>query len=180
MMAGFLPRWGRVLVGMLVILSLMGCGSPPLSTESAPLNSEYTDEQPAISGSGRYIAFVSNREGRRQLLLYDLQEAGFVPLPRLNRPGAIAETPSLSNNARYIVYVTSGSGRPEIELYDRITYRSRVLTSGLRGWVRNPSISPDGRYISFETSLRGQWDVQVLDRGSNIELDLLDGQDDAT
>lgn len=171
-----LRRLGIFMGLMGLLLTLSACSSQPQPSEPGELNSLYTDEQPALSGSGRYLALVSNRDGHRQLLLYDLEEQGFIPLPRLNRQDAIAETPSLSNNARYIVYVASGSGRPEIELYDRITQSAQVLTAGYRGWVRHPSISPDGRYIAFESSIRGQWDIQILDRGSNIELDLAEGR----
>lgn len=167
-----LHRLGRGIALLLLLLALGACSAPPASTGPLPLNSLYTDEQPALSGSGRYLALVSNRDERRRLLLYDLEEQTFVSLPRLNRADAIAESPSLSNNARYIVYVASDSGRPEIELYDRVTHTAQVMTAGFRGWVRHPTISPDGRYIAFESSIRGQWDIQILDRGSHIELDL--------
>ena len=145
-----------------------------LSTNPVGLNSAYTDEQPVLSGSGRFLAFISGRDGRRRLLLYDLQEQQLVDLPWLNRRDAIAEHPSISNNARYIIYVASDSGRPEVELYDRVTQLVQVLTGGYRGWFRNPSISPDGRYIAFESGREGQWDIQMIDRGGNVELDVLD------
>ncbi|MFQ3617739.1 MAG: biopolymer transporter Tol [Cyanobacteriota bacterium] len=146
---------------------------PERAGPPVPLNSQYTDEQPALSGNGQYVAFVSNRKGDRGILLYDLKRQQFVDLPRLNRWDAVAERPSLSNTARYIVYVASGSGRPEVELYDRITKQAQVLTYGYRGWVRNPSISPDGRYVAFELGRDGKWTIQILDRGPGIELDLL-------
>lgn len=164
-------------VGCLCLLLLLtACSAPTTTLTPAPLNSPFTDDQPALSGSGRYLAFVSNRAGRHQLLLYDLQAQALVDLPRLNRRHAIAESPSISNNARYIVYVTSDRGRPEIELYDRVTQVPQVLTTGFRGWVRNPTISPDGRYVAFESDQRGQWDIQILDRGARVELDVLDDQ----
>lgn len=162
------------LTGSLVSL-LVACTPTNGPQEPVTINSRYTDEQPALSGNGRYLAFVSNREGTRNILLYDLQQQRYINLPYLNRRDAIADSPSVSNNARYIVYIASDEGRPEIELYDRLTRQSQVLTRGYRGWVRNPSISPDGRYVVFETGRRGQWDLEVIDRGPTIELDRLDG-----
>lgn len=164
-----------LLLGLNTACSRAIAVQPERSGPPVPLNSRYTDEQPALSGNGQYVAFVSNRKGDRGILLYDLKRQQFVDLPRLNRWDAVAEHPSLSNTARYIVYVASGSGRPEVELYDRVTKQAQVLTSGYRGWVRNPSISPDGRYVAFELGRDGKWTIQVLDRGPGIEPDLLDG-----
>ncbi len=177
-------RWFFVGLSLLLISIVSGfnclsAGAESISLAALPanpvgLNSAYTDEQPVLSSSGRFLAFISGRDGRRRLLLYDLQEQQLVDLPWLNRRDAIAEHPSISNNARYIIYVASDSGRPEVELYDRVTQLVQVLTGGYRGWFRNPSISPDGRYIAFESGREGQWDIQMIDRGSNIELDILD------
>lgn len=140
------------------------------------LNSRYNDEQPTLSGDGRLMAFVSNRNGKSQIVLYDLQGRRFIQLRGFEPPGgAIAESPSLSRTGRYMVYISSIQGRPDIILYDQATGRSELLTQGYRSWIRNPTISPDGRYVVFETARRGQWDIEVLDRGPLIELDILDG-----
>lgn len=156
---------------------MAGCSSPEVPTTGvADLDSQYNDEQPALSADGRYVAFVSNRNGTRAILMYDLKQRSFVNLPHLNRRDAIAESPSLSYSGRYIAYVASDSAHPEIAVYDRATQQSQALTPGYRGWFRNPSISPDGRYVAFESGTRGQWDIEVFDRGTNIELDIPDFQ----
>ncbi len=169
-------RWGKLAIAWSLASVLVACGSSNRNIGPMPINSRYTDEQPALSGNGRYIAFVSNREGSRNLVLYDLEQQKFIDLPYLNRRDAIAEKPSLSNTARYIVYLASDQSRAEIELYDRIARNVQVLTQGYRGWVRNPSISPDGRYVVFESGVRGQWDIEVIDRGPTVELDIIDGR----
>jgi Tol biopolymer transport system component len=164
--------WG---LGLSLASLLVSCSPDNIPIGPTSLNSRYTEEQPALSGNGRFLAFVSNRNGLHQLLVYDLQQQIFIRLPRLNRPETIVESPSLSYTGRYIAYITSDQGRPVVALYDRATQQSQILTPIYRGWVRNPNISPDGRYVVFESASRGQWDIEVLDRGPNIELDIPNG-----
>jgi Tol biopolymer transport system component len=170
-----LQRWIHLGLGLGIAALSVACSPSDRLIGTSALNSRYTDEQPTLSGNGRFLGFVSNRNGGRNILLYDLQQQQLIPLPRLNRRETISESPSLSYTGRYIVYVASDQGKPTVVLYDRATQQSQALSQGYRGWVRNPSISPDGRYIVFESGGRGQWDIEVLDRGSNIELDIPDG-----
>ncbi len=160
---------------LIFILILTSCSSNNIPIGSTSLNSRFTEEQPALSGNGRFLAFVSNRNSTHQLLVYDLERQLFMSVPRLSRPDTIVESPSLSYTGRYLAYITSDQGRPVVGLYDRIAQQSQILTPIYRGWIRNPSISPDGRYVVFETTTRGQWDIEVLDRGPNIELDIPNG-----
>lgn len=152
-----------------------GCTSPNVPLGPSSLNSRATEQYPALSADGRFLAFISNRSGSHNVWLYDLQQRQFIDLPGLNQPEAIASRPSVSNTARYITFLTSDQGRPAIVVYDRLIRQSRIIYEAYQGTIRHPRISPDGRYIVFENGLRGQWDIGVIDRGPNIELDLLDG-----
>lgn len=138
-------------------------------------NSRFNDEQPSLSGDGRWLAFVSNRHGTREILVYNLETRSFIKLPGLNQDNIVAESPRLSRTGRYLVYLSSVRGRPDVALYDRLTRRTDLLTLNYRSWVRSPQISPDGRYVVFETARRGQWDIEVLDRGPGVELDIPNG-----
>lgn len=165
-MKATITKIGAFAIGLILGLVLMAG-----EVGAIAFNGPASDEQPALSGNGRYLAYVSNRSGRRQIVMYDLQRQEPVDLPGLNHGDAIAENPSLSYAGRYLVYLGSDAGRPEIELYDRQTNRVQIVSRGYRGWVRHPRISPDGRYIIFESGRRGQWDLEVWDRGSRVELD---------
>lgn len=160
----------------IALTMISGCDTlRPRAPLDRSLNSRFNDEQPSLSGDGRWLALVSNRNGHREILVYDLRNNQLVPLPGLNPGKAIAESPSLSRTGRYLVYLSSVQGRPDIALYDRLTRKTELLTLNYRQWVRNPQISPDGRYIVFETARRGQWDLEIYDRGPQIELDIPNG-----
>lgn len=163
------------LVLFILISLLNSCDFINHSQVLGGLNSRYNDGQPTLSGDGRWLALVSNRNGTSQILFYDLREKQLVNVPGLNQNNVVLDSPSLSRTGRYLVYVSSIRGRPDIALYDRATRQAELLTQGYRSWVRNPQISPEGRYIVFETAKRGQWDVEVFDRGPLIELDIPDG-----
>lgn len=171
--------WWKLCLSLVLAGSIAACNQTERVIAPEALNSFYSDEQPAISGNGRIIAFVSNRAGKRQIRAYDLERSRFIDLSGLNQRDTIPQHPSLSQTGRYLVYLAAERrGRPEIRLYDRLTRRSRVLMDSDRGGMRHPSISPDGRYIVFESGESGQWDLKAIDRGTNIELDRPDGATD--
>ena len=165
----------KAVFGVSLISLLAACDTFKRPEPPATLNSRYNDQQPALSGDGRWLALVSNRNNSNEILLYDLRGQKFLELPGLNQGNVILESPSLSRTGRYLVYISSVQGRPDVAIYDRATRRAEILTQNYRNWVRNPQISADGRYIVFETARRGQWDIEVLDRGPLIELDIPDG-----
>lgn len=173
-------RWIGLLAGLglaigVAVVVFSGLLRPGSIVVTPNLNSRYSESQPALSGDGRYLAYVADRDGSRTIYLYDLQNRQLQPLPGFADRDTIAESPSLSWTGRYIAYVGSDRGRPEIQVYDRATQRREVLTQGWRGWVRQPSISPDGRFVAFESSRRGQWDIELFDRGELTELDRPEG-----
>jgi Tol biopolymer transport system component len=159
---------------VLLLLPVAGCGGgTPVATPT--LNTPFQEQQPALSGDGRLLAFSSNRAGSQSLYLYDLEARRGLELPGLNRRGAIAESPSLSYTGRYLVYLSQMGGRPALVLYDRATNRAEFLAQGYPGQIRDPSISPEGRFVAFQGDRRGQWDIELIDRGAKTELDLAPG-----
>jgi WD40-like Beta Propeller Repeat len=84
--------------------------------------------QPAISGNGRFIAFVDETQRgpalRYEARLYDRWRQAMVPLPRLQHQFADVVEPTVDNEGRYIAFA-SGAGLPphppssRLYLYDR-------------------------------------------------------------
>ncbi|MFO8039307.1 MAG: Tol biopolymer transporter periplasmic protein [Sodalinema sp.] len=158
-----------------LISTLSSCAAYPrlLNTPVDPagrsLNSPAADLSPSISG--RYIVFVSEREQRQDIYLYDQQNQRTIALPGLNALDTIAETPSVSTDGRYIVFAGNRQGRSGIFIYDRETRQLRNLTENLNATVRNPTLSANGSTVAFEANLNGQWDILVYNRdGQPLDL----------
>ncbi|TAF55932.1 MAG: Tol biopolymer transporter periplasmic protein [Oscillatoriales cyanobacterium] len=163
-----------ILVGTIAGL-LGGCTPYPRIIESAldpggrSLNSPFNERSPDIAG--RYIAFVSERQRRQNIYLYDLQTNQTIDLPGLNTLTTLASDPDVSSDGRYIVFVGNRQDRSGIYLYDRQARQVREIAANLRASVRNPTISADSLRIAFEASINGQWDILVYTRsGQPIEV----------
>ncbi len=156
--------WPLAIAAMGLILG--GCGralfyQPQIATGG--INSNFAEEFPSYSGDGRYLAFASERDGRRNIFLYDLQTNQLVNLPNLNRRDSSQDQPDLSEDGRFIAYVSTERGRQDVFVYDRNQGRSQLLTVNLRGSVQNPTISGDGRRVAFQSNERGQWNLMLVD-----------------
>jgi Tol biopolymer transport system component len=158
---------GRFFGFIWLLFGMSACNSALLVNPQVPvggLNSYATDESPSYSGDGRYLAFASDRSGRRSLYLFDLQERRLVNLPNLNRRDSSQDQPALNADGRFIAYVSSERGKSDVMVYDRQSGRSELLTANVRGTVRNPTLSGDGRKVAFETNQSGQWNIAIVER----------------
>ena len=128
------------------------------------INSNSTEEYPAYSQDGRYLAFASDRRDRRDIFLYDLQQRRLVSLPNLNRRDSMQDQPALSADGRYIAYVSTERGKTDIFVYDRQTQRSELLTVNVKGSTKQPTISGDGSQVAFQASQLGIWKIVIVNR----------------
>lgn len=155
---------------VIVVIALIfvgGCSSNLLTQpEIIPggINSNSTEEYPAYSSDGRYLAFASDRRGQRDIFLFDLQSKRLVSLPNLNRRDSTQDQPALSNDGRYIAYVSTERGKTDVFVYDRQQQKSELLTVNVRGSVQEPTINGDGSQIAFQASQLGQWKIVIVNR----------------
>jgi hypothetical protein len=138
------------------------------------LNSKgFDDRMPALSGDGRFIAFVSNRkggEGLTDLYLYDCQTSKPISVAGLNTKYTELE-PSLNADGNLIAFASErpdGEGGRDIYLFDRGAGKYLPLP-GLNTAAHeySPSLSHDGRYIAFVSERvdgAGDRDIYLYDR----------------
>ena len=152
---------------ILTPLFISGCTSSLLIQPEILLggiNSNSTEEHPAYSSDGRYLAFASDRRNRRDIFLYDLQKKQLVSLPNLNRRDSSQDQPALSDNGRYIAYVSTERGKTDIFVYDRTSQKSELLTANVKGSSAHPTINGDGSKVAFQASQLGQWKISIVSR----------------
>jgi Tol biopolymer transport system component len=133
----------------------------------------YEDRLPALSGDGRWLAFVSNRKdgvGRTDVYLYDRRDAKLLDLAPMNSPHQDTE-PSLSADGNLIAFASDrpgGRGGRDIYLFDRAVGTFLPLPGLNTGdHETSPSLSPDGRFIAFVSERlggEGERDIYLYDR----------------
>jgi Tol biopolymer transport system component len=74
-------------------------------------------ENPSVSRTGRYIAYIASDQGRPEIELYDRVTKRSQVLTNGYR--GWVRNPSLSPDGRYIVFETSRRGQWDIEVVDR-------------------------------------------------------------
>ena len=152
---------------LLLLLAIGGCsGSLLTQPEIIPggINSNSVEEYPAYSQDDRYLAFASDRRGRRDIFLYNLQDKRLVSLPNLNRRDSVQDQPSLSADGRYIAYVSTERGKADIFVYDRQKQQSELLTVNIKGSSKQPTINGDGSRVAFQASQLGKWKIVIVNR----------------
>ena len=162
---------------------------------------------PAISGSGRYVAFESEAgnlpgdDGFQNVYVHD-RRTGKTRLVSRTSGGEPANgpsfAPSLSRSGRVIAFEAVADNLPgedsvddEVYVHDRKTGKTRLVSKTSGGepstGSESPSISASGRYVAFEShadNLPGNdlyQDVFVHDRrsGKTRLVSRTSGEDDA-
>jgi Tol biopolymer transport system component len=127
---------------------------------------------PAWSSDGRKIAFRSERTGKAELYLVNLDGSGSARLTR--NPGADGHA-VWSPNGKRIYFVRGRNGKSDIYSMDADGSRQRNLSRnpeppGRDGKDNSPVVSPDGRRIAFLSERGGTYQIYVMNAdGSGLK-----------
>ena len=124
-----------------------------------PINNA-DDYEPAWSpaGSGRTIAFTTNRDGNNEI--YTMDEIGHSTQRITNDPASDRQ-PAWSPNGESIAFVSDRDGNEEIYAVDSRQIVTRLTHNA--GADRAPAWSPDGFRIAFQSFRDGNWELYVMD-----------------
>ncbi len=142
---------------------LGGCGLTP-PRPIVGLNSQLqqlgASREPALSG--RWLALITSRGGREQVLLVDVEQGRPLVTPGLNRPDAQPLSVAVDGSGERLAVVRQREGRTELVLYRRSLGLLQPLILQPPGVPRRVQMLPDGRQLAVEVSRDGLWQVDLL------------------
>jgi Tol biopolymer transport system component len=149
------PAWSRH--GTIVFQSNRRGNTDVYAGERRLTHDSASDGEPAASPNGREIAFVSSRDGNREI--YVMGSDG-TDQRRLTRNGGDDEWPSLSADGRIVFQSDRGGDLDLYEMRANGTHLRRL--TDLRGNERTPAWSPDGSLIAFTSDSADGNDLYVV------------------
>jgi eukaryotic-like serine/threonine-protein kinase len=106
-------------------------------------NDTFIDQQPTVSGDGRYVVFQSNRSGNRNIWRIDIDGSN----PKQLTEGVSEDAaPVCSPDGRFVVFMSGRSGKLAIWKVGIDGGAPSQLTERVS---QLPSISPDGKSIAY-------------------------------
>lgn len=153
----------RLVSATLLAGLLSGCmGSVPLPI--GPLNRQLeslgANRDPSLSG--RWLALISGKGGREQVVLVDLERQLPLPLPGLNRADAQPLSVSVDGAGDRIALVRQLEGRTELVLYRRSLQSLQPIAMVPSGVPRQVQLQADGRQMAVQVSRAGLWQVDLV------------------
>jgi len=153
----------RLVSATLLAGLLSGCmGSVPLPI--GPLNRQLeslgANRDPSLSG--RWLALISGKGGREQVVLVDLERQQPLPLPGLNRADAQPLSVSVDGAGDRIALVRQLEGRTELVLYRRSLQSLQPIAMVPSGVPRQVQLQADGRQMAVQVSRAGLWQVDLV------------------
>jgi Tol biopolymer transport system component/DNA-binding winged helix-turn-helix (wHTH) protein len=120
------------------------------------LNTHSTKQEsyPSVSPDGKWLAFISNRTGKRSLLLTEFDETNQRVLTQAGQP--VAATPVWSPDSKQIAISLAGDDGANTQLVDIQTGRARPLLKQSTNAIPI-AWSRDGQHIYLSVEHQGQW-----------------------
>jgi len=157
-------RLGLLAGGMGALASLTSCiGTVPKPIFPLDRRLEELGPSRAPSLAGPWLALISHRDGRDQVVLLNVDDQRPVPLPGLNRPDAQPLSVGVDAKGERLALVRQLEGRTELLLYRRLMMGSQLIAMNPPGVPRRVMLRADGRELAVEVSRNGHWQVDLIE-----------------
>ena len=132
----------------------------PTATNTPSLTSTFTlvPAPTPFGGGGEQIAFVSNRDGNRDIYVVNIDGSN---RRNLTNHGAPDSDPAWSPDGSQIAFRSDRDGNAEIYVMDTNGNNLRRLTDSIAADF-SPVWSPDGSQIAFTSNRSGSFDIYVM------------------
>ncbi len=104
------------------------------------------------------IAFISDRDGNRELYIMDYDGMNQI---RLTYTKGMEMLPAWSHNGEMIAYTSFRRGNPS--LYIRYIYQGKDRLVAEGGSNITPDFSPDDKFLLYSSSLPGNYEIYLYD-----------------
>ena len=139
-------------------------GKDPMQLTDTPWN----ETSPVWSPDGTRVAFVSERDGNREVYVMDAD--GRNPI-RLTKHPADDWMPVWSPDGKEIAFVSRRDGNWEIyTIKPDGTGLKRLTETDSNNWT--PAYSPDGQEMVFASNRDGDWEIYVMNRDGAMPVRL--------
>uniref|UniRef100_B3EKU3 WD40 domain protein beta Propeller n=1 Tax=Chlorobium phaeobacteroides (strain BS1) TaxID=331678 RepID=B3EKU3_CHLPB len=117
--------------------------------------------KPSIFGSK--IAYVSRRNGKKEIYLADFDGYGEVPV---TRTGGLALTPALSSDGSQLAYLTYTRGRPDLQIKD--LSKKTVVSVTRKGVKIDPAWRKGSTELATTFSFDGNQEIYLVRKNGSI------------
>lgn len=157
---------------LLACLSITGCAGWQGRRQAPPgsLGGSEQRRDPALSGDGRLLASISERQGRSSVMLQEQSSGRLLPLRHLRGHGP-HRSPSLSWNGRYLAVLMQQGMQTVAVVEDRLRGELLRLPAPAGASLERLSLAPDGQTLALQLVQAGQQRVQVFDLSGLLEPD---------
>ena len=159
---------------LLALALLQGCDAPiGMRRSSGPSGLAQPPENrrdPALSGDGRLLATVVERQGQGRVLLQEQPSGRTLGLRHLGgqRPH---RSPSLSWNGRYLAVIVQQGPLRSVLIEDRLSGRPLQLALPGTSEPEQISLAPDGQRLAVQLRRDGLSRVELFDLSGLLERD---------
>ncbi len=155
-----------------LVLSLIFLSSCTATNQSIPRTSFLENQtDPALSGNGEKIAFITNWGRKPTVLLKNVKTGKLFSLFHLSKYQPHS-SPSLSWSGRYLAVIGQIGKQKTVIIEDRMKGKMHKLVIPKGGIPSQISLSPDARKLAIQTLDSGKSKLHLYDLTNRMEPDL--------